>query len=247
MFVLANFENALKADNSHYERFTTSSLHNLVQLLRQPPPLAPAATIAAQMTPIPLAKWRKYNNVKTYLLTEIPGLSGLVRVALGRPVNFHTVQMSAGINGRIKHTVGWSSSTANLADLGHVRVRERVSWPTQPAALQPHFMPEYRTANVHKGLGNSRGDQGTGTDEHDPVGPLSTPASLNYAGAAVIQSTMDQNCEYSDDGGANWITIALSDYTITRQLSYVGGRQRFTITKTKVGNAADTFQNHVEP
>jgi hypothetical protein len=75
MFILGNFEAELKKDNSHFERFIKSSLHNLVVMLRRPMPKPTAFTIAKEMNKISGAKWKKYANTHRYLLRVFPELS----------------------------------------------------------------------------------------------------------------------------------------------------------------------------
>jgi len=68
-FIYKNFEQELKKDNSHYERFKRSSLHDLVELLKRKMPPVTAAEVQKEMAKIPAAKWTKYANVKRYLTT----------------------------------------------------------------------------------------------------------------------------------------------------------------------------------
>jgi len=75
MFKLDDFKKELKKDNSHYERFIKSSLHDLVAMLERPMPKATAFQVTAEMKKIPDAKWKKYARTKSYLLRSFPGLS----------------------------------------------------------------------------------------------------------------------------------------------------------------------------
>ena len=75
MFQINEFEKKLKEDNSHYERFMQSSLHNLVELIRRQIPKATAKQVAVEMLKIPTEKWKKYKNTKNYLLSHFPGLA----------------------------------------------------------------------------------------------------------------------------------------------------------------------------
>lgn len=74
MFTLDNLKKEIKKDNSHFERFKKSSLHDLVALLSRPIPKATAFQIGQEMTKIGSTKWVKYANTKAYLLREFPGL-----------------------------------------------------------------------------------------------------------------------------------------------------------------------------
>jgi len=77
MFKIKDFEAARKKDNSHYERFKTSSLHSLVDLLKREKPRANASEVAAEMKKVPDAKWIKYPNTKNYLLKNFPNLAAI--------------------------------------------------------------------------------------------------------------------------------------------------------------------------
>lgn len=81
MFKMDDFMKEIKKDNSHYERFMKSSLHDLVELLKRPMPRATPPQIATEMKKIPADKWRKYVHAREYLLKEIPGLRDLVRTS----------------------------------------------------------------------------------------------------------------------------------------------------------------------
>jgi len=74
MFKLDVFEQHLKKDNSHYERFLKSSLHGLVELLRSRGPKT-VALIAVEMKKVSADKWKKYTNVRKYLLQCFPELT----------------------------------------------------------------------------------------------------------------------------------------------------------------------------
>lgn len=78
MFKLDDFLKELKKDNSNFERFTKSSLHALVDLLKRKIPAPTAAQVAQEMGKISATKWLKYANTKKYLMAKFPGLSGLL-------------------------------------------------------------------------------------------------------------------------------------------------------------------------
>jgi len=248
MFTIANFNAALAADNDHYERHIRSELHDLVLAARGA--VAPTAMVMAPLVnAISREKWRKYSNVKQYLLHEIAGLAPLVRAHLGSIVTFRTHSMQPGLSGRIEHVIRWGSSVGvfnTLNNLAHVRVHEHVQWGAATPAAQPYLMPEYQIAGAHNGLGFSFGNTGRGSDGHDPVGPFTSALAMVYTGPLVHAFVMNQTYEYSDDGGRNWVLIPNSAYTITRQLSSQGAFPRFTITKTAVMNPADTVTNYLD-
>lgn len=66
-FIHQQFEKELKKDNSHFERFKKSSLHDLVEVLKRKMPPASPAEVQKEMAKVPSAKWTKYTNVKRYL------------------------------------------------------------------------------------------------------------------------------------------------------------------------------------
>ena len=78
MFRIDQFERELRKDNSHYERFKKSSLHDLVALLKRPMPKATPHEVATEMAKITDAKWTKYGNAKRYLLRSYPRLHARV-------------------------------------------------------------------------------------------------------------------------------------------------------------------------
>src|SRR5688500_15471648 len=242
MYSVNAFNAALAADNNTYERFKKSDLHNLVALARGGTPFVVPA-LAALMNGISREKWRKYYNVKCYLLAEVPGLAHLVRAHLGTLVTFRTHMMRAIANGRIEHVFCWGSNTGNLNDLAHVRVRERVQWGNSLLATHQYLDGAYRFAGVHVGLGTSFANTGRGVDTHDLVGPFTAPPSMVDIGHAVHALVLNQTYEFSDDGGATWNVIPNSSYTITRQLSTYGTGPRFTITKVAVMDPTDICMN----
>ena len=68
MFRYDKLETELKKDNSHFERFRRSSLHDLVALLKRKVPPATPAEVKREMAKVPQAKWTtKYRNVHRYL------------------------------------------------------------------------------------------------------------------------------------------------------------------------------------
>ena len=68
MFRYDKFEIELRKDNSHYERFRRSSLHDLVELLKRKMPPATPAEVQREMAKVPPAKWTtRYKNVHRYL------------------------------------------------------------------------------------------------------------------------------------------------------------------------------------
>ena len=81
-FKLEEFEKMLKKDNSHYEYILKSSLHNLVELLRSTGPKT-VPMIAAEMKKVPAEKWKKYANVRKYLLTCFPALAMVFSATTG--------------------------------------------------------------------------------------------------------------------------------------------------------------------
>ncbi len=81
MFKLDDFKKELKKDNSHFERFKKSSLHDLVKLLERKLPSPTAFQIGQEMKKISSVKWLKYANTKKYLLKEFPSLRDQLAVA----------------------------------------------------------------------------------------------------------------------------------------------------------------------
>jgi hypothetical protein len=81
MFKLDDLKKEIKKDNSHYERFTKSSLHNLVELLSRKFPAPTALQVSQEMSKISAVKWTKYAHTRQYLLTKFSGLSALLSTA----------------------------------------------------------------------------------------------------------------------------------------------------------------------
>lgn len=246
MFNWNNFVAVRNRDNSHYERILRSKLHNLVALLQQHGANATIHALDTEIRGITRNKWRKYTNTKSYLLRQFLGLAAQVRDYLGEIAGFHSVAMHPGAGGFINHTVGWNSSTGNLADLQHVITRERVDWAVPMMAAMPYVLAEYSIAGFHTGMATTPATTGRNRDTHHPVGPFLTPATLNYNSPNILVYNMNQTYQYSDDGGTTWNNIAGSGYTIVRQLQYVNARPRCTITKTSNVLPALTFTNHLD-
>lgn len=74
MFRWEAFKAELDKDNSHYERFKKSALHDLVELLKRKMPAPSPGEVAAAVKKIPAAKWTKYARTKAYLDREFPML-----------------------------------------------------------------------------------------------------------------------------------------------------------------------------
>jgi hypothetical protein len=253
MFVLTTFMAQVRQDNPRYERRTSSSLHNLVTLLSRTVPPFTAAEVATELKTILRTDRTKltirYARSYAYLLREIPGLIAAMR---GDIFNFRTGNLSRGPNGSIVHRLVWDSDTGSLGDLAHIRVREHVSWPTPTAPVVPttHIIApdqfnNYRIAGFHAGVGNAvftPGTAGNGNDTHAAIGPF-TPAALTYTGAAPLVVTFTQVYQASYDGGANWIDIPNSRYTIRRELRQVRNRAHVTLTKTNATVPRDALSN----
>jgi hypothetical protein len=251
MFVLTTFLAQVAQDNPTYGRVKTSSLHNLVALLSTPPfgVNAVAAELKAIMRAEPGKLTGRYARSFAYLRREIQGLTAALR---GNVFNFRTGSLARGPQGAIVHRLVWESDTGDLADLAHIRVRERVSWPTPIAPViptvhidTPDVHTNYRIAGFHTGIGNAAstpGTMGRGDDMHGAYGPFS-PACLNYTGAAPLVVTFNQVYQFSDDGGAHWADIPNSSYTIRRELRRVGNRIQVTMTKTNVALPRDSITN----
>ena len=154
MFTVVALMQNIRADNPNYERVLRSSLHNLVTLLSRAAPPFTALEVATELKRImrsePGKLANRYAQTNAYLVREIPGLALVLR---GNLIDFRTQSMVRGANDAIVHTLEWKSDTGNLADLGHWRVRELVTWPTPVAPvipaqhiIAPEPLEDYRVA-----------------------------------------------------------------------------------------------------
>ncbi len=231
MFSTTELKNVLKRDNPTYERVLRSDLHALVDLLQKGG--FSAHQVAAEMRRISAEKWQKYRLTRAYLLKEIPLLDQLVR---GNLVHFKTQSMLALPGGNIKHDAVWQSDTGNLMDLGHLFVREKVSWAAPSAQAQPYLDPAYQIAGQHFGVGNavtSRGDAGNMTDTHDAKGAWA-PAVFNFTGPGTVGYTCSQVYQYSTDNKLTWHDIPNSTYEIMREAEPQGTQLQMRIRKRSV-------------
>ena len=132
------------------------------------------------------------------------------RVEHGNLINFKTKSMSTGA-ATLHHEVCWESSTGSIADLAHIKTRERVSWDAAP----PEFGPsaEYEGSGVHNGLGSNTASGGIGVDDHSII-----PPGFNFQLAEDGSSrvwTMNQQYEMQING-EEWIPVPGGQYQITR-------------------------------
>ncbi|MFN0057629.1 MAG: hypothetical protein ACKVX7_04160 [Planctomycetota bacterium] len=169
----------------------------------------------------------------------------------GQLVNFQTKSLQAAPGGNIKHVLTWKSSTGDPLDLGHLRVREKVSWPTPPPLVIPYIIPpdpeDYTRAGAHYGLGNAAftpGQMGQGDDTHSAMGPFSHLA-LNFRGPGSLQVTFEQEYQYSDDNGTTWHLIPNSRYTVRRQITWANDKTTVSIVKTNRDDPGDSCSNSV--
>ena len=86
---MTEFERLLKEKNKHFERFTQSSLHALIALLKTANPSKDAVKL--ELNKIPDKKDEKYRSALTYLRKKFPGLDEVVKGGL-------KLQGFAGIN-----------------------------------------------------------------------------------------------------------------------------------------------------
>src|SRR5262245_6001584 len=257
MFNLQTFMNQVNTDNTKYERWKQSSLHDVVDLLtNNQPPFGPlfVAQLATELKKIKRSKPAKltnrYHNSYQYLLGQIPGLRDAMR---GNVVNFHTTRMDRNVGGGIDHYFAWESDTGDLTELAHLVVREYVTWaaPTVPAQYIIPVAPleDYTQAGWHAGQGNRAHSQATSGGHHDGHGLLGpfAGAVLGYTGQNPLVYTFNQVYQFGDkqgNYGANWADIPMSNYTIVREVHSLGGQRiRVKITKTNVNRPGDTKTN----
>ena len=243
MFKLADFQRELNADNPTFGRILRSDLHEVVALVSRTG--FTVQQLAAEMKKVSAEKWLKYVRTKAYLLREFPLLATLLR---GKLVDFRTVSLTKGGAGAIVHVLGWKSDTGSLADLAHLRVRERIVWPAPAPAAVPYLIPEYRVAGEHFGMGNAvytQGSAGRGDDTHAALGPFGPPV-LTFAGPGSLEYVIAQTYEQSDNAGGTWTAIPDSAYTIRRVVTRVGPKTRLTITKTNNTKPGDTLTNSTD-
>lgn len=171
---------------------------------------------------------------------------------LGNLVNFRTRSITPGASGNIIHELEWDSSTGDLEDLHHIQVREHVSWPDPPNPalhyiIDPEPLENYHRRGEHFGVGNAATSPGTGgeaRDEHGAIG-LFKPGITRITAANTFAVTFQQVYEMRV-GAANWAPIPGSQYTVRRAVTVeAGNRVRITLTKTNVGNPADSLSNSV--
>jgi len=231
MFDLTTFKATLKQDNPTFERFRSSDLHNLVDVLSRNG--FNASTVAREMKRISGQKWQKYRRTRAYLLARIPTLESLVTASL---VNFKTLSLVAQQGGSIQHQASWESDSGNLKDLGHVRVREQVSWGAAAQNVAGLLDPAYQVAGQHFGVGNavmSPGTVGSMTDNHDARGAWDT-GILNLPGNGPFSYVCQQVYQVSNDGGNTWQDIPNSNYEIVRTVSKTRGTTKLEIRKRSV-------------
>jgi hypothetical protein len=172
---------------------------------------------------------------------------------IGNLINFRTKLLQASPNGGIKHKLHWDSDTNDRADLGHIQIRERVSWPTPSAAVLPYIidpepLEDYTVAGHHYGMGNAAVTPGTAVeaeDNHSATG-LFKPTFLNHRGSVDLVVTFDQVYEMKV-GAAAWAPIPNSRYTVERRIRAMPNNKiRVTLTKTNTTIAADRVSSSVD-
>ena len=231
MFDLATFKATIKQDNPTFERFRSSDLHNLVDVLSRNG--FNVSTVAREMKRISGQKWRKYTRTRAYLLAQIPTLGPLVAADL---VNFKTTRLVAQDGGSIQHQASWESDSGDLRDLGHVRVREQVSWGAAAQNVAGLLDPAYQVAGQHFGVGNavmSPGTVGSMTDNHDARGAWDV-GILNLPGNGPFSYVCQQVYQVSNDSGNTWQDIPNSNYEIVRTVSRTQGTTKLAIRKRSV-------------
>lgn len=233
---------ALKKDNPTYERVLKSDLHNVVDVACKSGVAAKA--LAAEMRLVKDAKWVKYKNTRAYLLHSVPGLDDIINPKL---VSFGTGTIAAAPNGGIKHKVVWSSSSGNLADLLHVKVREHVWWAAPSSVTKALVDATYKSAGEHNGMGGATlGTQGYGTDEHTGLGPFTNKifdATLLPKGT-VAELVLDQAYQMSVDGGP-WQEIPNSRFKLRRRVTLTdAGKVRIEMLKKGLNNPAKLSNVH---
>jgi hypothetical protein len=230
MFNLQAFNAVIRQDNPTFGRIRSSDLDPLVRLVSSGG--FSVNQVAQEMKRISGEKWRKYARTRTYLISEIPMLAGLVRASL---VNFRTQRMEALSGGNIRHSAVWDSDSGNLQDLASVRVRESVTWGAAPPQARPFLRAEYQDAGQHFGMGNnvtSPGNAGSMSDEHDAIAAWG-PNIFSFAGPGPISYLCSQVYQYSDDNRP-WNNIANSAYEIVRTVSTTRTGIKFEILKRSV-------------
>ena len=232
MFDLATFKATIKQDNPTFERFRSSDLHPLVDVLSRNG--FTVSTVAQEMKRISGQKWRKYTRTRAYLLARIPTLGSLVTADL---VNFKTTSLAALKGGSIQHQASWESDSGRLADLGHVRVRERVWWGAPAQNVAGLLDPGYQVAGQHFGVGNAAmalGTAGSNGDNHDARGAWDT-GILDLPGSGPFSYVCQQVYQVSNDSGTTWQDIPNTNYEITRTVSKTrGGATKLEVRKRSV-------------
>jgi hypothetical protein len=231
MFDLATFKATIKQDNPTFERFRSSDLHALVEVLSRNG--RDVNAVAREMKRISGQKWQKYTRTRDYLLAEMPTLESLVTASL---VNFKTLRLVAQKGGSIQHQASWESDSGRLADLGHVRVREQVSWGAAAQNAAGLLDPLYQVAGHHFGVGNavtSPGTIGSMTDNHDARGAWDT-GILNLPGNGPFSYVCQQVYQVSNDSGNTWQDIPNTHYEIVRTVSRTRGTTKLEIRKRSV-------------
>ena len=233
MFELVTFKAKIKQDNPTFERFRTSDLHNLVDVLSRNGGFN-VQTVAQEMKRISGQKWQKYRRTRTYLLAQIPSLEPLVVASL---VNFKTTSLRALQGGSIQHQASWESDSGSLADLGHVRVREEITWGAAAQDVAPLLESGYRNAGGHTGMGAiamSPGTAGSMSDTHNIQGAFESSIE-NLPGNGPYSYVCQQVYQVSNDSGNTWQNIPNSNYEIIRTVSKTrGGGFKLNIRKRSV-------------
>ncbi|RVU43843.1 hypothetical protein [Rubrivivax rivuli] len=191
--------------------------------------------------------------LRRFNVTILPAGQRVSPGRIGTLINFRTKLLQASPNGGIKHKLHWDSDTNDRADLGHIQIREHVSWPTPSPAVLPYIidpqpLENYRVAGQHYGVGNAAVTPGTADEAEDNHGAtgLFKPAFVNYRGAADLVVTFDQVYEIKV-GTAAWVAIPNSRYTVERRIRAMpNNKVRVILTKTNVTIAADSISNWVE-
>lgn len=235
-FRLTDFNRVLKQDNPNYERIKDSSLHALVEVLKKTTPMA--SEVEREMKKIPKEKWKKYARTRHYILTSFDALVPEI-------VDFKTERLTAGAAGAIVHVLKWKSSTGDLNDLAHIKVREHVSWDAPNMTTRPYLDPAYQVAGRHYGVGNAAftpGSTGQGDDTHAALGPF-TPQILKLPEGTELEFEMDQVYEFTVDG-FRWEAIPRSNYRILRTVTKDGERVRLTIRKS--GGQGESLENSTQ-
>ena len=218
----------IKNDNPRYERFTTSSLHDLDAMVRSGG--YTVNSLAAEMMRIPESKWVEYAGTRAYLLAQLPLLGPLIPAQIARFKTTSLTKNAVGLEHRFTFTSAQGSGMDN--NLGGIRTRELVQWPAPPAALANYLLKnaqEYHAAGQHHGLVEGQAMWPEHQDVHNATAAFDAETASTYTGPPLaLVFTQTYEFKFND----TWYTVPFSACVMTRTLFSKNRRGVVTLRKT---------------